>query len=312
VANHAFGDYAYGGGFAAFAENVTITGSTVTGNTLDAGTNSYARAGGVNVQNRYFIENDTRIENTLIAANHVNGRFAFGGGMRIAGGTFELVASTVAGNVVNGIDRARAGGMLVELNRTMVIDSTISGNKAAGLPDVTAGGGVMVLTEPGEPADFRAINSTIADNDATPGIAGGVFLKRNTVDSDTPTALFESSIVAGNVSANGPDEIGVADETGTAPPVVANHSLFQGLVDVGAGTFEPDPVTVVLQGQAPLLQPLSDNGGPTPTQALPCGSPAINQGTNTLNLQFDQRGRGFARKTGRKVDIGAVETRCQH
>ncbi|HKE47349.1 MAG TPA: right-handed parallel beta-helix repeat-containing protein, partial [Rhodanobacteraceae bacterium] len=311
--NHAFGDFAYGGGISAFAESVTITGSIVTGNTIDAGTGvyGYARAGGVNVQNR-DVPADTRIEDTLIAGNRVEGRFAFAGGVRVGGGTFELVASTVAGNVVDGIDRARAGGVMTEMNRATVIDSTISGNKAAGLPDVTAGGGVMVLTEPDEPADFQSINSTIAGNDATPGIAGGVFFKRDDVEADSPTALFESSIVAGNVSAQGADEIDVADETLTAPVVIAAHSLLQGAVDVGPGVFEPDSVTVALFGSDPLLQPLADNGGPTPTQALPCGSPAINQGTNTLDLRFDQRGRGFPRKTGHRVDIGAVETRCPH
>src|SRR5262249_34056431 len=40
----------------------------------------------------------------------------------------------------------------------------------------------------------------------------------------------------------------------------------------------------------PLLDPLADNGGPTQTHALRPGSPAIDHGSNPLNLPTDQRG----------------------
>ncbi len=68
---------------------------------------------------------------------------------------------------------------------------------------------------------------------------------------------------------------------------------------------------------------LKDNGGPTKTIAVLPGSPAINAGNNallptdTLDLDgdtnttepipFDQRGTGFARVRGGRIDIGAFE-----
>ena len=55
----------------------------------------------------------------------------------------------------------------------------------------------------------------------------------------------------------------------------------------------------------PLLAPLADNGGPTPTHALLPGSPAINQGSSTESN--DQRGAPFVRNFGGGVDIGAYE-----
>jgi hypothetical protein len=65
-------------------------------------------------------------------------------------------------------------------------------------------------------------------------------------------------------------------------------------------------------GMDPLLGPLQNNGGPTKTQALLKGSPAIDAGqtpcldsSNTLVLTTDQR--GFARPFGAQCDIGAVE-----
>ncbi len=56
---------------------------------------------------------------------------------------------------------------------------------------------------------------------------------------------------------------------------------------------------------APLLAPLGNYGGPTPTMPPLPGSPAIDTGGATT-LLTDQR--GFARVVGSTVDIGAVET----
>jgi hypothetical protein len=55
----------------------------------------------------------------------------------------------------------------------------------------------------------------------------------------------------------------------------------------------------------PLLGPLAFNGGPTETQALLAGSPAIDAGATDGCPQFDQR--GVARPQGRACDIGAYE-----
>jgi hypothetical protein len=62
-----------------------------------------------------------------------------------------------------------------------------------------------------------------------------------------------------------------------------------------------------------MLGPLADNGGPTWTHALLPGSPAIDAGDparmlfNGSTQYFDQRGIGFDRVVGRRIDIGAVE-----
>lgn len=58
----------------------------------------------------------------------------------------------------------------------------------------------------------------------------------------------------------------------------------------------------------PLLGPLQNNGGPTPTRLLLPGSPALDTGNPAVSGQpsFDQRGTGFPRVNGR-IDIGAIE-----
>ncbi len=60
-------------------------------------------------------------------------------------------------------------------------------------------------------------------------------------------------------------------------------------------------------GVDPQLEPLADNGGPTPTQAYPLTSPARNAGDPAIIAapSFDQR--GFPRISEGLIDIGAYE-----
>jgi hypothetical protein len=59
----------------------------------------------------------------------------------------------------------------------------------------------------------------------------------------------------------------------------------------------------------PMLGPLQDNGGPTFTHALLPGSPAIDAGDPSFAPppSFDQRGPGFDRVSGSRIDIGSFE-----
>ena len=52
---------------------------------------------------------------------------------------------------------------------------------------------------------------------------------------------------------------------------------------------------------------MQDNGGVTRTHALLPGSPAIDAGNNSANLDNDQRGNNFPRKVDAAPDIGAFE-----
>ena len=56
-----------------------------------------------------------------------------------------------------------------------------------------------------------------------------------------------------------------------------------------------------------MLAPLAFNSGTTRTHALLAGSPAIDAGSNPLNLTTDQRGLAFPRAVSAIADIGAFE-----
>jgi hypothetical protein len=59
----------------------------------------------------------------------------------------------------------------------------------------------------------------------------------------------------------------------------------------------------------PMLGPLEDNGGPTLTNKVLSGSPAINAGDPNFTPPplYDQRGPGYPRVIGGRIDIGSFE-----
>ena len=64
--------------------------------------------------------------------------------------------------------------------------------------------------------------------------------------------------------------------------------------------------TASIIGANPLLGALANNGGPTPTQLLASGSPAVDKGQAFAGLTTDQRGQP------RTVDPKPLECRRRH
>jgi hypothetical protein len=166
-----------------------------------------------------------------------------------------------------------------------ITDTTISGNGTTGL-DVECGvnatnvtvannTGVGVHIDCTNPGDALR-NLTVAGN----GRAGISF---------TDGIELDNSIVAGNAG-------GDCDVSGE--PTGSNDLIESGTCG--------SSLTGIVTGD-PLLGPLEDNGGPTPTMALGAGSPAIDAGDDSLCPATDQR--GTPRPQGPHCDIGAFELR---
>ncbi|MEM7314077.1 MAG: right-handed parallel beta-helix repeat-containing protein, partial [Planctomycetota bacterium] len=194
----------------------------------------------------------------------------YGGG--IAANILIIANSTISHNeVTNG----SGGG--VRATRSYLTNSTVSGNSATVRGGGISGGLVSVA------------HSTVTNNSA--GITGGGFA----VNSYQPEAYVDHSIIFGNMAANDPDV------------------SFSGPASINYSVIGPTDLTIIgtgnLIGVSPVLLPLVDNGGPTHTHALAPDSPAINAGNPTpvLPPEYDQRGPGFARVSGGRLDIGAFE-----
>jgi hypothetical protein len=146
-------------------------------------------------------------------------------------------------------------------------------------------------------ADLVIVNSTITGNHAIKG-GGGLNSGQAYAAVSDQTAIARvrllNTIIAGNTSNAGPGNCNVQDMIIQS----AGHNL-----DSDGSCFLTAPGD--LPKHNPLLGPLAYNGGPTETQALRPGSPAIDAGTADGCPQYDQR--GVARPQGAGCDIGAYE-----
>lgn len=210
-----------------------------------------------------------------------------GGGAAVwTDGPAKILKSTIADNDADG-----AGGGGIEIHNyandagTLIADSTISRNRA----DAVSGANIY--------GDASVVNSTIAFNQesANSRPCAGALAFRGILH-------LESTIVASNTCA-GAHRLDLAGYE-SPPPMVQSPVLVGSHNLIGKSNL---PVPVDTLSVAPRLGPLANNGGPTPTHALLCDSPAIDHGNNVLHLAYDQRGVGFPRVNGVRADIGAVE-----
>ncbi|MBS1792684.1 MAG: carboxypeptidase regulatory-like domain-containing protein [Acidobacteria bacterium] len=217
-----------------------------------------------------------------------------GGAVSNIGGTADIFNSTFSGNSAAVGGAAFNASTMISAGTLRIFNSTISGNTANG------GGGILVKQPVGlEPAPVTVIfNATIAGNGAT-GSGGGI----------QGTATLKNTIVATN--------------TGTSPDVAGGFDS-QGFNLIGNPAGGSGFVATDRLNLDPLLAPLANNGGPTPTRALLPGSPAIDKGgaadfstapaavQNPAKRAKNPRFAGFApiavdqRGMPRPVDFGSI------
>jgi len=180
-----------------------------------------------------------------------------------------------------------------------VTNSTISGNIAG-----NNGGGIYHRTTHsgnGTNAELQLSYNTVMGNIAS-GQGGGLYQVGGAVRMIN-TILAKNNRVLANAQ---------SFEWIVRPNDCAGNLISQGynLIQNTTDCLIRGNINGNLIGLDPLFGPLADNGGHALTHALLQGSPAIDAGNSTLsNLPlFDQRGTGFRRVLGRRIDIGAFES----
>jgi hypothetical protein len=135
--------------------------------------------------------------------------------------------------------------------------------------------------------------------------------------STSETLTISHTIIGGNLTTeeNGELRLGTAALTLRYSLIADNDGTNIAEAPVGWADANGNLVGGALYGYLdPLLDGLEENGGPTRTHALSFGSPAIFAGDPALVPgengvpEFDQRGAPYARRTGTRVAIGAVES----
>jgi hypothetical protein len=301
--------HANGGGGIANSGSLSINRSVVTGNSA-LGFLGYGFGGGIDNFGSLSINSSVITGNFAVPRDIAHHSIAKGGGI-YSYGTLTINNSTVSGNVASTTCSLYdgcsviGGGIYSDSGSTLKINnSTISGNSvrlgcSKSPCNLTAtGGGIS------SGGTLIVASSTLSGNVAycLPGTtcslgAGGI-------DNSGATSI-QNSIVANNESYN--------------PWNCGNHS---GGTMTSKGYNLSSDNTCNLNGPGdmnnidPKLGPLQNNGGPTQTEALLAGSPAIDSGnpsgcTDSQGhlLTTDQRGmpRHDKEDTG-GCDMGAYES----
>jgi hypothetical protein len=184
-----------------------------------------------------------------------------------------------------------SGGAVYNQSVLGMINTTLGGNVAEG--GAGQGGGRRGSSYGG--AIFNAGQTTLlnvtAAGDSATAAPGGVSSSTAVLGSEL--YVQSGSIVVTNTILSSPSETNV---WGTV--VDGGHNISS---DGSALFTSPSSKN----NADPLLAPLADNGGFTPTMALLFGSPAIDAGEPAACLPTDQR--GVARPLGSGCDIGAFE-----
>jgi CSLREA domain-containing protein len=288
------GDGGRGGGIANF-QTLTITNSTIAGNTT--GNGAPGGDGGSGTRNH-------------IGGNAASGGNGGSGAGILSGGQLVISDSTVSGNEAGaggtggtggngdsgatGGDGGRggmggAGGGIASSADTTITNSTIADNSAGTSGTSGSGGLLFGFTPPpvgganGGGIDQGAMGATlthvtITSNRAT-GTGGGV-------NGDGGTITVGNSIVASNQAVFHQNCDGVITDQG--------GNVEFGDASCPTGFLRADP----------QLSPLGNHGGPTQTVALQPGSAALHH-VRTCVLRADQR--GVARPVGSACDSGAYE-----
>ena len=198
------------------------------------------------------------------------------------------------------------GGSVIITNSTLADNSAIGGSGGATLFSSghagTSGSGLggAVFNRGGS---ITLVNSTLADNTATAG--GALFVLGDGTSGDgTATLQLTNTILAGTAASA--TDFQSATSSGGSVVATGSNDLIQN--NPASGGFPLS--STLITGQDPMLGPLAQNGGPTPTMALLPGSPALDTASDSAAPAADQRGgqRGPAGLyAGAHADIGAFE-----
>ncbi|TMD10004.1 MAG: hypothetical protein E6J01_00185, partial [Chloroflexi bacterium] len=241
---------------------------------------------------------------------------AAGGGAGIESrGSLVIDASTISGNSVTACSDGslcgeQAAGLAVRFGPAAIQNTTISGNVGT-----NAEGGIDEGFGP-----IKIVNSTITGNSAPgPGGFGGGFL---TLGGLATAAILINTTVSGNTATSGGGLVSFGRSITLQSTIVANNRTIVGGISSDGNCNQPmassgynldSGFTCGLRGPGdlsntdPRLGPLQDNGGPTQTEALLPGSPAIDAVANSACPPPPADQRGVARPQGAACDIGAFE-----
>jgi CSLREA domain-containing protein len=300
-----------GGIYNANPGSVILTSSTVSGNEAYFGGGIYnaSALGRPDVSgappaitiSKSLISGNTASTEILFIISLRNTLGGLGAGLYTADGLVKVDASTFQANLASGIGTNTAvTGRQASLGGAMYSGAPPDSATGNG-PDTGRGNGAATIT-----------NSTLSGNVASQG--GGYYQH-----SSGSAHILETTIAANTTGI-----AAAAVAAGDTQPIVLSHSIIAysqagancvsalpgNIIDAGFNL--EDGMTCALSAPGshsnldPQLDPLTNNGGPTPTHALRLNSPAIDAAGTTCS-PVDQRGIARPQPGNGNCDIGAYE-----
>lgn len=237
-----------------------------------------------------------------------DGLLGFGGS---GGGILNLGVMTINNCIIRDnevntfLGGTALGGGVANYGTMLINNSTITQNRVVS-GDWVGGGGISNTY-----GTVIINNSTISNNDTGDGAGGGIF------NFLLGTVVVNYSTIVNNDAHYSGDGIGAE----RASPIILRSSIIANNGAINCSDWYPELFVSLghnlsntddcnlngpgdLPNTDPLLGPLQNNGGTTPTHALLPGSPAIDAAALACPAA-DQR--GVTRPQGPRCDIGAFE-----
>jgi hypothetical protein len=289
---------------------VTTTANSGAGSLSDAVANApngaaITFAPAINGQTIYLDDDQIELANdvTIDGSALPNGiKIDGGGNSQIfsvrSGATAVLNSLTIQNGNDSGDEGGGGGGISANQSTLTVNNCTFIGNLDNGSED---GGGAI-----------HSLEGTLSVNNCT-------FTGNQGLDTGNDNGGGAIFAYAGTMTINGCTIVGNQADAGGAIYFngVGGHSLyltntiaFSNTASTGANIYTTGgSVNLVsnLLGTNALLAPLGNYGGPTQTMPPLFGSPAIDAGSDAAASMFTTDQRGYPRRSGPHVDIGAVE-----
>jgi hypothetical protein len=261
---------------------VTLSGMTIS----DGYASDSLGGGGIYNYGTLTVTNCTLSGNTAAGS----GMMGSSGGAIINLGTLTVTNSTFSDNTIQGAEFGCAGGGIANGDGTLTVTNSTFFNNTATASTSAYGGGIFSNTS----GQVVLTNITLANNRVKTA-GGGLHIARG-------SAALNNTLIAGNFKGTGSIPSDILLSTGVSlDPNSANN-----LIGDGSGGLDPGKGNLLGSSGNPLdplLAPLGDYGGPTPTMALLAGSPAIDAASAAYAPVTDQRGLP---RVG-APDIGAFE-----
>jgi uncharacterized delta-60 repeat protein/CSLREA domain-containing protein len=300
----------YGGGIYNNGGTLTVSNSTLSGNSA-SNVNQYTAGGGI-----YNNGGLLTVSNSTLSGNSAN----YGGGIGNSG-SMTISNSSLSGNiaklVIYNVFYHTSGGGIYNVGTLTVGDCILSGNSSYLGGGISNDGGTLTVSN-----TTLAGNSTrvVADEGYSESQGGaGIYNHGGTLTVSNSTLSGNSAY--GDRSTEGGGILNIAGTLTVTNSTLAGNSATNGNDIAGSGTMVIRNSIVASGGDIDAsftgsnnlfgsvdLGPLQNNGGPTPTQALLDGR-AIDAGNNDLvpaGVTTDQR--GLPRFFSGTVDIGAFES----